>query len=95
MQQELDTARTHLRHWEHFHADYNLYAYTTPIAWQYSQERPKGDVLKSERRAYVHLYFNKEKETDDANKLNRRLTRLKAELESGKREPAHEKVYPR
>ncbi|WP_168120760.1 IS1634 family transposase [Paenibacillus sp. HB172176] len=94
VQQELQTARPSLHQWEHFHADYNLYAYTSTIVWHYSQERPyKGDVLKSERRAYLHLYFNKEKETDDANKLNHLLTKLKAELESGKREPAHEKAY--
>lgn len=42
--------------------------------------------LQSERRAYLLLYFNKEKETDDANKL-------KAELVNEKREPAHEKAY--
>jgi transposase len=94
VQQELETARASLHQWENFHADFNLYAYTSTIAWEYSQERPyKGDVLKSERRAYLHLYFNKEKETDDANKLNHLLTKLKAELESGKREPAHEKAY--
>lgn len=94
VQQELETARPQLRQWENFQADYNLSAYTTPIAWQYSQERPyKGDVLKSERRAYLHLYFNKEKETDDANRLNHLLTKLKAELESGRRDPAHEKAY--
>lgn len=94
VQQELETARPALHQWGNFHADFNLYAYTGTIAWQYSQERPyKGDVLKSERRAYLHLYFNKEKETDDANKLNHLLTKLKAELESGKREPVHEKAY--
>ncbi|MGG4215763.1 hypothetical protein [Paenibacillus sp. FSL L8-0638] len=96
MQQELESARAHLRHWENFQADYHLYAYTTPLAWQYiarSDRSYKGDVLKSERRAYLHLYFNKEKETEDAYKLNRLLTRLKTELESGKRDPAHEKTY--
>lgn len=50
-------------------------------------------MLEEERRAYLHLYFNKAKETEDAYKLNRLLTQLKTELESGKRDPAHEKSY--
>lgn len=94
VQAELEAVKPQLQQWENFHPEYNLYAYSTPIAWTYTQRRPyKGDVLTGERRAYLHLYFNKEKETEDAYKLNRLLTKLKAELESGKRDPAHEKSY--
>jgi hypothetical protein len=94
VQAELAAARPQLQKWENFNPEYNVYAYSKTIAWKYTQQRPyKGDVLEEERRAYLHLYFNKEKETDDAFKLNRLLTRLKTELESGKRNPAHEKSY--
>lgn len=94
VQQELEAAKSHLHKWETFYPDYNLHAYSTTITWQYEQSRPyKKDVVKEERRAYLHLYFNKEKEAEEANKLNRLLTRLKQELESGKRDPAHEKLY--
>lgn len=94
VQAELEAAKPQLQKWENFHPDYNLYAYSTTITWKYTQQRPyKGDVLEGERRAYLHLYFNKEKEAEDAYKLNRLLTKLKAELESGKRDPAHEKSY--
>lgn len=41
----------------------------------------------------MHLYFNKEKEAEDSYKLDRLLTKLKNELESGKRDTAHEKAY--
>ncbi|MFB6367982.1 transposase, partial [Paenibacillus elgii] len=86
--------RPQLQKWENFHPDYNLYAQSTTITWKYTQRRPyKGDVLEGERRAYLHLYFNKEKETEDAYKLNRLLAKLKAELESGRRDPEHEKSY--
>jgi transposase len=94
VQAELEAARPQLRNWENFHPDYNLYVHSVPITWKYAQRRPyKGDVLEGERRAYLHLYFNKEKETEDAYKLNRLLTQLKEELESGKRDPTHEKSY--
>lgn len=94
VQAELTAAKTELQKWENFDPDYNLYAYSKTISWKYSQQRPyKGDGLEEERRAYLHLYFNKGKETEDAYKLNRLLTRLKTELESGKRDPAHEKSY--
>ncbi|MCP3773617.1 IS1634 family transposase [Paenibacillus sp. MZ04-78.2] len=94
VQEKLESARPQLQKWENFHPDYNLYAQSTTITWKYTQRRPyKGDVLEGERRAYLHLYFNKEKETEDAYKLNRLLAKLKAELESGKRDPEHEKSY--
>ncbi|BCG58825.1 IS1634 family transposase [Paenibacillus sp. URB8-2] len=94
VQAELETAKSQLQKWENFHPDHNLYAHSATITWKYSQTRPyKGDVIEGKRRAYLHLYFNKEKEAEDANKLNRLLTKLKTELESGKREPAHEKAY--
>jgi transposase len=94
VQAELTKARTTIRQWENFYPAYNLYAQSSMITWKYKQERPyKGDVLEEERRAYLHLYFNKEKETEDAYKFNRLLIKLKDELESGKRDPAHEKQY--
>ncbi|WP_281884531.1 IS1634 family transposase [Paenibacillus sp. YYML68] len=94
VQSELETARTQLQKWENFNSDYDLFACSRTITWKYTQHRPyKGDVLEGERRAYLHLYFNKEKEAEDAMKLSRLLTRLKQELESGKRDPAHEKAY--
>lgn len=94
VQAELIKARPLLRQWENFHPAYNLYIHSSMITWTYSQERPnKGDVLEGERRAYLHLYFNKEKETEDAYAFNRLLVKLKEELESGKRNPAHEKQY--
>ena len=94
VQTELDEARTEIRRWENFHPAYNLYTRSTTISWKYTQQRPyKGDKLEEERRAYLHLYFNKEKETEDAYKFNLLLIKLKEELESGKRNPAHEKKY--
>ena len=94
VKKELESARTTIQNWLNFNPQYNLYTSTSMFNWQYVQDRPyKSDTLSGERRAYLHIYFNKEKETEDAYKLNRLLIRLKDELESGKRNPEHEKQY--
>ena len=91
---ELDQARDSIRTWKNYSQKYDLYAYSTPISWVYSQERPyKGDIIKGERRMYLHLYFNAEKAVEDERNFHTLLSTLQVELESGKRNPEHEKQY--
>ncbi|MDP2644326.1 MAG: IS1634 family transposase [Desulfobacterales bacterium] len=91
---ELDKVRDSIRTWTNYNQKHDLYAYTTKIDWDYSQERPyKCDTLKGKRRMYLHLYFNGEKALEDEKNLNALLCRLQAELESGKNNPEHDKLY--
>ena len=81
-------------HYEYYNSNLELYVFTRTIAWDYEQERPyKGDVVKEERRMYLHLYFNPDKFSDDGKAFNRNLDMLKNELLSGHRVPEHEKEY--
>jgi len=81
-------------HYENYNSNLELYVFTRTIAWDYEQERPyKGDVVKEERRMYLHLYFNPDKFSDDGKAFNRKLDTLKNELLSGHRVPEHEKEY--
>lgn len=81
-------------HYTYYNSQLKLYVFSKTIAWDYEQERPyKGDVIQGERRMYLHLYFNPEKSADDGKAFNRRLDKLKEELLSGRRNPAHEKDY--
>ena len=81
-------------HYEYYNSNLELYVFTRTIAWDYEQERPyKGDVVKEERRMYLHLYFNPDKFSDDGKAFNRKLDMLKNELQSGHRVPEHEKEY--
>ena len=81
-------------HYAYYNSNLELYVFTKTIAWDYEQERPyKGDVVKEERRMYLHLYFNSDKLSDDGKAFNRRLDTLKNELLSGHRVPEHEKDY--
>jgi len=93
---ELDEVRDSLRTWTNYSQKYELYACTQRIDWNYSQNRPyKGDILKGERRMYLHLYFNSEKAMADEKELNTRLGILQSEIESGRRNPGNEKLYTR
>ena len=81
-------------HYENYNSNLELYVFTRTIAWDYEQERPyKGDVVKEERRMYLHLYFNPDKFSDDGKAFNRKLDSLKNELLSSHRVPEHEKEY--
>lgn len=81
-------------HYTYYNSQLELYVFSKTIAWDYEQERPyKGDVIQGERRMYLHLYYNPEKSADDGKAFNRRLDKLKEELLSGRRNPAHEKGY--
>lgn len=52
-------------------------------------------MLKDERRMYLHLYYNPEKRLEDEKALNRKLSKLQHELESGQRKADHESEYGR
>ena len=81
-------------HYEYYNSNLELYVFTKTIAWDYERVRPyKGDVIREERRMYLHLYFNPEKHSDDGKAFNRKMDMLKEELLSGKRIPEHEKDY--
>jgi len=92
----LDSVRDKMRDWRYFSQDYQLYAYSLPIDWDYSQNRPyKKDTIKGKRRMYLHLFFSPERALEEEIAFNRRMAELQRELESGQRHPDHEKQYTR
>lgn len=77
-----------------YNSDLELYVFSKTISWEYEQKRPyKGDTIKGERRMYLHLYFNAEKQSNDGLIFNKRLTMLKEELLMNHRNPEHEREY--
>ena len=91
---ELDNVRDSIRTWANYNQKHDLYAYTTKIDWDYSQERPyKGDMLKGKRRMYMHLYFNSERALEDEKNFNALLCRLQEELKSGTTTLEHDRLY--
>ena len=58
-------------HYKYYNSNLVIYVFNRPIAWGYEQERPyKGEVVKEERRMYLHLYLNPEKYSDDGKIFN-------------------------
>jgi len=90
----LNTVRNTMRSWNYYNQTYQLYAYTLPVTWNYSQKRPyKGDTLKAKRRMYLHLYYSPKRALEDEQDFNNRMTAWQEELETGQRHPNHEKYY--
>lgn len=62
VQSAIEKVRNSIGNWTNFHPGSNLYISTSRISWDYSQRRAfYGDVLTGERRAYLHIYFDKER----------------------------------
>lgn len=94
VQKHLETVRDTMRSWTYYNHNYQIYAYSVPICWNYTQDRPyKGDTIKADRRMYLHLYFSPERALEDEKSFNNRLSALQNELENGQRHPDHEKQY--
>jgi hypothetical protein len=91
---ELDQVRDTIWSRTNYSQKYELYTCTQKIDWSYSKSRPyKGDTLKSERRMYLHFYYNSDQAMEDEKEFNSRLSVLQTEIESGKRNPENEKLY--
>jgi len=94
VQTHLDTVRDTMRSWTHYSQAYQLYVYSLPITWNYVQDRPyKGDIIKADRRMYLHLYYSPERALEDEKGFNSSMAVWQEELESGQRHPDHEKRY--
>ncbi len=94
VRKELDVIYDTFRSFEHYNENYELYTHTVQTKWNYTQERPyKGDTITGKKRIYVHYYFNIEKAAEDEKSFDKKLLKLRRELESGKRVPENEKQY--
>jgi transposase len=94
VRQALDAAYNDIRSFEHYSPNHDVYGYTVTSEWDYEQERPyKGDVIKEERRIYIHLYYNIEKAAKDERKMDLLLATLRDELLNGTLEESHKEQY--
>jgi len=94
IQKEIKKVKSTINSWGNYIEQYSIYAQTSMVKWEYKENRPiKKDVLKESKRMYVHVYYNKGKKADEEIKLHIKILKLKRKLESGKRNPKHEKQY--
>lgn len=96
VQANLDTVREKMRSWTHYSQTYQLYAYSLPLTWAYTEKRPyKGDTINERRRLYLHLFYGPDRALEDEKSFNNRLAALQEELLTEQRRPEHEKLYDR
>ena len=86
--------KNNLQQWSNFHPQFGTYGICKTIDWDYEQERPyKNDTLKSNRRAYLHLFYNAEKAAKDQIDFNDHLTKLYNDLMNNTRKDYYTKDY--
>lgn len=86
--------RDSIRSFENYDENHRVYRLSETRTWDYERKRPyKGDVLKEDRRIYVHLYFSLERAVEDESAFDDRMATLRKELLSGQRVAGHEKAY--
>lgn len=94
IRKELDIIYDSFRTFERYSEKYQLYYHKVQTEWQYTQHRPyKKDTISEQRRIYIHYYYNIDKAAEDEKAFDKGLIALRQELESGKRNPDHEKHY--
>ncbi len=94
VREKLEVSEDALHNWSNYNEKHEIYAVSHTILWDYEYKCPyKGDAVKEKRRCYLHLYFNSEKASNDAKRMNHYLTQLRIELEKKQERPEHEKDY--
>lgn len=92
----IESTRETMRNFENFAEEHSVYAVSETATWDYERKRPcKKDVLKEDRRIYVHLFLNPERAVEEETAFNTRMAQLRKELVSGNRVAGHEKLYDR
>jgi len=92
----LERERENLQVWSNLHRQFGAYGICRTIEWDYEQYRPyKGDILKSTRRAYLHVFYNPEKAARDQANMIDYLNELYNDLREGTRKDYRMKDYDR
>lgn len=96
VQKKLAEVRATMVSRPHYQSTIGLYYQSFMTDWNYeSLQKRSGEVIKTKKRVYLHLYYNDQKATDDKMAFNKLLDVLEEELISGRRNPDHEKLYAR
>ena len=94
IQHNLDGIYDNFRTFENYHEDHQVYAHTVRTRWDHTQERPyKKDVLRSQKRLYVHYYYNITRAAEKEQQFDSELNSLRQELISGNYIEQHRELY--
>jgi len=88
VQRKLDEVRGTLVSRAHYSSKHKLYFTSSMEEWQ-SHHKPEIGG----RQIYLHIFYHDQRAVDDKIEFNELLDTLEAELQSGKHNPEHEKLY--
>jgi len=90
----LDPIYDDFRSYESYNTQYELYTHTVQTTWKYEEQRPyKGDLLKSDKRIYIHYYYNIDRAAEDEKAFDKKIMTLREELLQHKQVKGHEQLY--
>jgi transposase len=87
----IDSIYNSIGDFQNYNPDFNLHALSVPYTWSYQQK--KGEIKNINKQMYIHIYFNKNRATDEESKLDKSLSNLHIELLSGNRKEKNESNY--
>lgn len=94
VRRKLDEVRHSMLSRPNYSSKYGLNYASFRLNWAYSEtQKRSGEVINDNRRIYLHLFYNDQRATDDKIAFNKMLDALEYELNSGHRNPEHEKQY--
>jgi transposase len=69
---------------EYYNSDTGLFIKTQTADWNYQELKPRsGEILKANRRVYVHIYYNDQHATDDKLRFHKKLDAMEADILKG------------
>jgi transposase len=94
IKKDLDAVYDDIRIYPNYDENTNTYGYTVRTQWDYRQKRPyKGEAIESQRRMYVHLYYNIDKGAEDEAAFDQKAATWHKELLNNDRKEANAKHY--
>jgi len=94
IREHINSVRTQLNQFKNYNEDYGLYGCTVESTWNYKEKSTnKSGTLKEQKQIYVHIYYNPVRAVEEEHKFNKRLSALRKELLSNKKEEKNKKAY--
>lgn len=94
VQVHLDQVRESMKGRSSYSSAEKLHYHSEMIRWQYEETKKRSqETIHSEKRMYLHLYYDEQRAIDDKLSFHALLDQLEEELISGNRRPSHEKLY--
>jgi len=92
VEKEIQNVYDNITDFKYYHVQYELHSTTVKIKWEYTN--PTGKSKKtSNKPAYLHIYFNPEKATEEKKSFYRKLEDMRNEILSNERKSSNEEAY--